>query len=236
MCSLVVARNACFRSCVGVAPRLPQSKQSRERKHFSSASSYRCGCRIEVRHQFCILSSILYGARTLRRGVANRAKLKPEDEQQRDNEKGSQAKGEERGVNNRISGATVLIDPSLWGGCAPITMSEPPPKWKSALLVLCALYPTVSFSNFFIVPWIQVLPAFPVLKGLLISCVNVVIMSWFSMPRVLSLGSRRFLSKQSRLRTGFHLCLVIIWLAVVACGNKFAQHLLALAVASANAG
>lgn len=233
MCSLAGAGVA---SCLLQAEQTPASKLVSWRRAWASA--HQRGLRIkEVRHQVCILSSILCGARTLRRSVANKANPKSEDdEQQRPDQNRLRAEGEEQGVNKPLSGASVLIDPSLWGVCAPIAMSQPPPKWKSAIIVLCALYPTVSFSNLFIVPWIQVLPVFPVLKGLLISCVNVMIMSWFSMPRVLSIGSRRFLSKQSRLRTGFNMCIVICWLSVVASGNKFAQHLLAIAIASANAG
>eukprot|EP00930_Biecheleria_cincta_P000632 TRINITY_DN10142_c0_g2_i1.p1 TRINITY_DN10142_c0_g2~~TRINITY_DN10142_c0_g2_i1.p1 ORF type:complete len:241 (-),score=25.03 TRINITY_DN10142_c0_g2_i1:173-895(-) len=240
MCSLADARNAC--AGVVVASRLLHTEQCLASKvdfqRQAWASTLQRGFRIkEARHQVWILSSILCGARTLRRGTATKAKPKSEDEeQQRPNQNIVPAKGEGRAVDKLVSGASVLIDPSLWGGCAPIAMSQPPPKWKSGIIVLCALYPTVSFSNLFIVPWIQVLPVFPVLKGLLISCVNVVIMSWFSMPRVMSIGSRRFLSNQSRLRTGFHMCIVICWLSAVAFGNKFAQHLLAIAVASANSG
>mmetsp|Transcript_30785 Transcript_30785/g.55881 ORF Transcript_30785/g.55881 Transcript_30785/m.55881 type:complete len:302 (-) Transcript_30785:253-1158(-) len=94
------------------------------------------------------------------------------------------------------------IDTSAWG----MVKAQPsPPVWKNAIVVFCALYPTITMTKIVVAPMLGMLEfwqaLFPEVQGAVIVGITVAVMNTFSMKTAFSIIGPRFLPPDTFART-----------------------------------
>lgn len=64
----------------------------------------------------------------------------------------------------------------------PPTHMKPPPRWKSAVLVWIAIYPSISLLSYFAGPWLMTLPL--LLRTLVLTAVLVPLLVFVLLPQL----------------------------------------------------
>ena len=67
---------------------------------------------------------------------------------------------------------------------------SPPPRYKMATITLLALFPLIQLANFTLVPLLELLPLPLLLRGLIVTAILVLLMTYVVMPRMTKLFSR----------------------------------------------